>query len=110
MADKKVLLIDGMALAYRSHFAFIRANLVNNEGISTGSIMGFANTVDKLIEEYEPSHLAVSWDTHAPTFRHDWDERYNAQRPPQPEELRVGIPLIKEMLALRHIPNLDNAG
>ena len=50
MADKKVLLIDGMALAYRSHFAFIRANLVNNEGISTGSIMGFANTVDKLIE------------------------------------------------------------
>jgi DNA polymerase I len=110
MADKKVLLIDGMALAYRSHFAFIRANLVNNEGISTGSIMGFANTVDKLIEEYEPSHLAVAWDTHAPTFRHDWDERYKAQRPPQPEELRVGIPLIKEMLGFWNIPNIEKDG
>ena len=110
MADKKVLLIDGMALAYRSHFAFIRANLVNNEGISTGSIMGFANTVDKLIEEYEPSHLAVAWDTHAPTFRHDWDERYKAQRPPQPEELRVGIPLIKEMLGYWNIPNIEKDG
>lgn len=110
MADKKVLLIDGMALAYRSHFAFIRANLVNNEGISTGSIMGFGNTVDKLIEEYEPSHIAVAWDTHAPTFRHEWDERYKAQRPPQPEELRVGIPLIKEMLGYWNIPNIEQDG
>ncbi len=110
MADKKVLLIDGMALAYRSHFAFIRANLVNNEGISTGSIMGFANTVDKLIEEYDPSHLAVAWDTHAPTFRHEWDERYKAQRPPQPKELRVGIPLIKEMLGYWNIPNIEQDG
>ncbi|MBU94078.1 MAG: hypothetical protein CL669_00595, partial [Balneola sp.] len=61
MADKKILLIDGMALAYRSHFAFIRANLVNSEGIPTGPIMGFANTMDKLIDEFEPSHLAVAW-------------------------------------------------
>ena len=110
MTDKKILLIDGMALAYRSHFAFIRANLVNSEGISTGSIMGFANTIDKLIHEYEPTHLAVAWDTHAPTFRHEWDERYKAQRPPQPEELRVGIPLIKEMLGYWNIANLEQDG
>ena len=110
MSDKKILLIDGMALAYRSHFAFIRANLVNSEGISTGPILGFANTMDKLIDEFEPSHLAVAWDTHAPTFRHEWDDRYKAQRPPQPEELRVGIPLIKEMLSYWNIPNIEQDG
>ena len=110
MADKKILLIDGMALAYRSHFAFIRANLVNSEGIPTGPIMGFANTMDKLIDEFEPSHVAVAWDTHAPTFRHEWDDRYKAQRPPQPEELRIGIPLIKEMLGHWNIPNIEQDG
>ena len=110
MADKKILLIDGMALAYRSHFAFIRANLLNSEGIPTGPIMGFANTMDKLIDEFEPSHLAVAWDTHAPTFRHEWDDRYKAQRPPQPEELRIGIPLIKEMLGHWNIPNIEQDG
>ncbi len=108
--SNKVFLIDGMALAYRAHFAFIRAQLTNAEGIATGPIMGFANTLDKLIEEHQPTHLAVAWDTHAPTFRHDWDDRYKAQRPPQPDELRVGIPLIKEMLQAWNIPSLEQDG
>ena len=54
--SNKVFLIDGMALAYRAHFAFIRAHLTNTEGIATGPIMGFANTLDKLIEEHQPTH------------------------------------------------------
>lgn len=108
--SNKIFLIDGMALAYRAHFAFIRANLTNAEGVPTGPIMGFANTIDKLIEEYQPTHLAVAWDTHAPTFRHEWDERYKAQRPPQPDELRVGVPLIKEMLKAWNIHSIEQDG
>ncbi|MDZ7715136.1 MAG: hypothetical protein U5J95_02870 [Balneolaceae bacterium] len=59
--------------------------------------MGFANTLEKMLEEEQPTHIAVAWDTHVPTFRHKIDEESNkANRPPQPEELKVGIPLIKE--------------
>jgi len=110
MAKKKLYLLDGMALAYRAHFAFINSRLKNSEGIATGPILGFANTLVKLLEEEEPSHIAVAWDTHAPTFRHDMDEEYKANRPPQPDELRVGIPLIKEMIEQFGIQNIQKDG
>ena len=110
MSRAVVYLLDGMALAYRAHFAFINANLRNSEGIPTGPIMGFANTVERLMKEHNPSHLAVAWDTHAPTFRHEMDAEYKANRPPQPEELRIGIPLIKEMMAAWGVHNLELDG
>ena len=110
MAKKKLYLLDGMALAYRAHFAFINSRLKNSEGIATGPILGFANTLVKLLEEEEPTHIAVAWDTHAPTFRHDMDEEYKANRPPQPDELRVGIPLIKEMIEQFGIQNIQKDG
>ncbi len=106
----KVYLLDAMALAYRAHFAMIRSNLRNSEGIATGPIFGFANTLVKLIETDKPTHLAVVWDTHAPTFRHEMDPNYKANRPPQPEELTVAIPIIKEMIAAFNIPNLESDG
>jgi DNA polymerase-1 len=110
MAKKLLFLLDGMALAYRAHFAFINANLKNSSGISTGPILGFANTVEKMLEEEKPTHIAVAWDTHAPTFRHEADEDYKAQRPPQPDELKVGIPLIKEMLEAWGIHCIEQDG
>ncbi|PKD44837.1 DNA polymerase I [Rhodohalobacter barkolensis] len=110
MAKKKLYLLDGMALAYRAHFAFINSRLKNSEGIATGPILGFANTLAKLLEEEKPTHIAVAWDTHAPTFRHDLDETYKANRPPQPEELKVGIPLIKEMVEKFGIDNIEQDG
>lgn len=106
----KVYLLDAMALAYRAHFAMLRSNLKNSEGIATGPIFGFANTLVKLIETDQPTHLAVVWDTHAPTFRHEMDPEYKANRPPQPEELTVAIPLIKEMITAFNIPNLESDG
>ena len=110
MSKSLLFLLDGMALAYRSHFAFISSNLKNSEGIPTGPILGFANTLEKLLEEHEPSHIAVVWDTHEPTFRHEMDEDYKANRPPQPEELTIGIPLIKEMIEGYGIKNLEQHG
>jgi DNA polymerase I len=107
---KKLYLLDGMALAYRAHFAFINSRLKNSEGVATGPILGFANTLVKLLEEEEPTHIAVAWDTHAPTFRHEIDEQYKANRPPQPEELKEGIPLIKQMLDGFGITNIEQDG
>lgn len=110
MSDKKLFLLDGMALSYRAHFAFIKSNLRNPEGIPTGPIYGFAMTILQLIEKEKPTHIAVVWDTHAPTFRHELDQNYKANRPPQPEDLKVGIPLIKEMVDYFKIPNLEKDG
>lgn len=110
MSKSVLFLLDGMALAYRSHFAFINSRLKNREGIPTGPILGFANTLEKLLEEEKPTHIAVAWDTHAPTFRHEKDEEYKANRPPQPDELKVGIPLIKEMLEGYGIPCIEKDG
>ena len=110
MSKKILFLLDGMALAYRAHFAFINSNLKNSGGTPTGPVLGFANTLEKILEEEKPTHIAVAWDTHAPTFRHTADEMYKAQRPPQPEELTVGIPLIKEMLTAWGIKNIEQDG
>lgn len=110
MSDKKLFLLDGMALSYRAHFAFLKSNLRNSEGIPTGPIYGFAMTILQLIEKEKPTHIAVVWDTHAPTFRHELDENYKANRPPQPEDLKVGIPIIKEMIDCFNIPNIEKDG
>ncbi|MFW6348077.1 MAG: DNA polymerase I, partial [Cyclonatronaceae bacterium] len=106
----KLFLIDGHALAYRSHFAFINANLRNADGIPTGPLLGFANTLVKLLETARPTHIAVVWDTSAPTFRHEMDENYKANRPPQPDELRQTIPLMKEMVSYLGFQNLQQDG
>jgi DNA polymerase-1 len=110
MSKQKLFLLDGMALAYRAHFAFINSNLKNSEGIPTGAILGFANTLVKMLEEDEPTHIAVAWDTDKPTFRHEMDEEYKANRPPQPEDLKVGIPLMKEMISYFGIDNIEAEG
>jgi DNA polymerase-1 len=107
---KKLFLVDGMAMAYRAHFAFINSRLRNSEGIMTGPVYGFANQLERLLEEHKPSHIAVAWDTHAPTFRHEKDPQYKANRPPQPEDLRTGIPLIKEMIEYYGIQNIEKDG
>lgn len=110
MSKKLLFLLDGMALIYRAHFGLINARLKSPDGTPTGPVFGFANTVDKMLDEEKPTHIAVAWDTHAPTFRHEADETYKAQRPPQPEEITVGIPLVKEMLEAWGIPSIEQDG
>jgi DNA polymerase I len=110
MANNILLLLDGTALAYRSYFAFINSNLRNADGLPTGAIYGFANALVRLIDSHKPTHFAVAWDTHAPTFRHEMDVEYKAHRPPQPEELRESIPYIKQMLGLFNIQSLERDG
>lgn len=110
MSSNILLLLDGTALAYRSYFAFLNSNLRNADGLATGAIYGFANAIVRLLETHKPTHIAVAWDTHAPTFRHEMDVEYKAHRPPQPDELREAIPFIKEMLGYFKISSLERDG
>ncbi len=89
MADREhtLFLIDGSALMYRAHFAFLRNPLVNSRGEITSAIFGFLNTLISLIEKEQPTHLAIVFDTAEPTFRHKAYTEYKATRQKMPEEL-----------------------
>ncbi|MEX2404507.1 MAG: DNA polymerase I [Balneolales bacterium] len=110
MSRKKLFLLDGTALAYRAYFAFIKSQMRNSEGLPTGTIFGFANTIDRLLASEEPTHIAVIWDTHEPTFRHAMDANYKANRPSQPDELREAIPEMKRLIELYGINNFEQHG
>lgn len=110
MAENKLFLLDGMALAYRAHFALIRNPITNSKGINTSAIYGFANTLISIIENENPTHLAVAFDTSAPTVRHETFPDYKAQRDAMPEELAYALPRIKELCGAMNIPILENDG
>ncbi len=111
MASKKTLyLLDGMALIYRAHFAFIRNPIVNSKGFNTSAIFGYTNTILDLIKNREPTHLAVAFDTSAPTQRHLDFPAYKEQREEMPEDLRASIPFVYEVTKGFNIPTLIKDG
>ena len=111
MASEKTLyLLDGMALIYRAHFAFIRNPIVNSKGVNTSAAFGYVNTILDLIKNRNPTHIAVAFDTSAPTQRHIDYPPYKAQREEMPEDLRAAIPSVYEMTAALNIPALKKDG
>ncbi|MCF6314432.1 MAG: DNA polymerase I [Verrucomicrobiales bacterium] len=107
---KRLFLLDGMALVYRAHFALMRNPIVTSAGLNTSAVHGFANTLLYLIKRREPTHLAVVFDTSAPTVRHERYPAYKAQRDAMPEELQVAIPIVKKMLQAFNIPVIERDG
>jgi DNA polymerase-1 len=83
----KILLLDGPAIAYRSHFALARANLTTPDGREVAATHGYTTTLLKLLREEAPDYACVAFDTEEPTYRHDLFEEYKADRPGMPEEL-----------------------
>ncbi|MDA7880685.1 DNA polymerase I [Akkermansiaceae bacterium] len=110
MANSRLFLLDGMALVYRAHFAFIRNPITNSNGVNTSAIYGFANTLLTIIEKETPTHLAVAFDTSAPTSRHETYPEYKAQRESMPEELAAAIPEVKKLCAAFRIPVIEING
>jgi DNA polymerase-1 len=90
----RVFLIDGSALAYRSHFAFIRKPLINSKGENTGAVFGFTRSLLKIIDDEKPDYLAVVFDRPEPTFRHKKFAEYKATRERMPDELVEQLPKI----------------
>ena len=106
MSDKRLFLLDGHALVYRAHFSFITRPLINSKGVNTSAVMGFVRTLWDLLQNENPSHLAVAFDPPTPTFRHTMFEAYKANREEQPDDIRIAIPYIIDILNALHIPIL----
>ncbi len=106
----RLFLLDAYALIYRSYFAFINAPRVNSKGLNTSTMLGFVNTLDQLIKNEKPTHIAVAFDMHGPTFRHDMFPNYKAQREEMPEDIRKAIPYIREIIKGYKIPILEKEG
>jgi DNA polymerase I len=107
---KKLFLLDAMALIYRAHFAFIKNTRINSKGMGTGAILGFTNTLVEIINKEAPTHLAVAFDTSAPTFRHQAFKAYKAHREAQPEDITLAIPYVKKIVRAFQIPVLEKEG
>ena len=104
--SKRLFLLDGMALIYRAHFAFIRSPILTTDGINTSALYGFANTLLDITSKQEPTHLAVAFDTSAPTPRHEMYPEYKAQREEMPEDIAQAIPQVKRLLKAMNVPVL----
>ena len=102
--DKKVFLLDAFALVFRAYYALIRAPRVNSKGKNTNAQFGFTNTLVELITKQKPSHMAVCFDTSAPTERHTDFADYKANRQETPEDISAAVPDIKKIIEGFNIP------
>lgn len=110
MPEKKLFLLDAMALIYRAFYALNKNPRVNSKGLNTSAILGFANTLFEILKNEKPTHIGVSFDTVAPTQRHVDFTAYKAHREETPEDLVLSIPYIKELIRAFNIPILELDG
>jgi DNA polymerase I len=96
--QKKLVLLDGMALVYRAHFALIRSPRFTSGGLCTSAVFGMANTVLDIIKREKPTHIAAAFDTSEPTERHKVFPEYKAQRDALPEDIGLQLPYIDRLL------------
>jgi len=105
----KLFLIDAYALIYRSYYAFIKSPRINSKGLNTSAVMGFCNTLNEVLTKEKPTHIGVAFD-HGKTFRHDAFPEYKAQREETPEDIKLSVPFIKQVLEAMHIPIIQVDG
>jgi len=101
-SEKKLFLIDGNSLLYRSYYAIQR--LSTSQGFPTNAIYGFISTLRKLIEQEKPHYLGIVFDTGRPTIRHQMFKAYKAHRKPMPEDLIPQVPVLKKVIRAMNIP------
>ncbi|MBI1851691.1 MAG: DNA polymerase I [Planctomycetes bacterium] len=107
---KRLFLIDGSALVYRSHFAFIRNPLLNSRGENTSAVFGFATALLRLLDDEKPEAMAVVFDTPEPTFRHRRYAEYKATRQKMPAELAARLPDVRDVTRALGIVVLESPG
>jgi len=104
MERKKLFLLDAMALIYRAYFAFSKNPRINSKGLNTSAMFGFTNTLLDVLKNEKPTHIAVAFDTMAPTARHEGYEDYKANREAMPEDLATSIPYVQKIIEAFNIP------
>ena len=105
---EKLLLIDGMASAYRAFYAI--RGLTTSRGFPNNAVFGFIQILRKVLAESQPDYVAIAGDAKGPTFRHELYKEYKAQRKPMPPDLSVQIPLLKRVAEGYRIPWLELPG
>ncbi|HEY9047912.1 MAG TPA: DNA polymerase I [Ohtaekwangia sp.] len=108
--DKKLFLLDAYALIYRAHFAFTKTPRINSKGLNTSVPFGFTNTLLEVLQKQKPTHIGIAFDTAAKTFRDEIFTEYKANRQETPEDIRYGIPKVKEIIQGFNIPILEMDG
>jgi DNA polymerase I len=103
---KKLFLLDGMALVYRAHFAFIARPILTSKGVNTSALYGFTQTLLDILKNQQPTHIAVAFDTAAPTQRHTDFADYKAHREEMPEDLSAALPHVRRMVEALNIQTL----
>lgn len=107
---KKLFLLDGMALIYRAHFALSKSPRFTSGGMNTSAVMGFTNTLLDVLKKEKPTHMAVVFDTEAPTERHTDYEHYKAHREAMPEDLSKALPYVVKLILGFNIPVITSDG
>lgn len=110
MSDKKLFLLDGMALVYRAYFAFQQNPRITSFGLNASAMFGFTNTLLDVLNKQKPTHIAVVFDTPAPTQRHIDFEAYKAHREEMPEDLKRSLPYIDRIIEGFSIPVIKMDG
>nr|WP_294491543.1 DNA polymerase I [uncultured Mediterraneibacter sp.] len=105
---EKIVLIDGHSILNRAFYGV--PDLTNSEGLHTNAIYGFLNIMFKVLDEEQPEYLTVTFDVHAPTFRHKMYADYKGTRKPMAEELRQQVPVLKEVLQAMDIEIIEKEG
>ena len=105
----KLFLLDAYAIIFRSYYAFINRPTINSKGLNTSAILGFCNTLKEITDKEKPTYIGVAFDE-GKTFRHEAFPPYKAQREATPEDIKLAVPFIKEILEAMHIPILVAPG
>ncbi len=108
--ENRLFLLDAFALIFRAYYALIKNPPHNSSGFNTSAVLGFVNTLEDVIRKENPTHIAVCFDPQGPTFRNEAYEQYKGERAAMPEDIRVSIPIIKEIVKAYNIPILEVEG
>jgi DNA polymerase I len=107
---KKLFLLDAYALIFRAYYAFIKNPRVTSKGLNTSAVFGFLLALEEVLQKRKPTHIAVVFDTPAPTFRHEMYKEYKAHRDETPEDIKKAVPYIKRLIEAYKIPVIDYPG
>src|SRR5256885_4262160 len=99
-----------MALVYRAHFALVSRPIFTSKGANSSALFVFTNTLLDILQNQLPTHLAVAFDTEAPTERHREFAEYKIQREAMPEDIAWALPHIRRLLDAFNIPVLTMDG
>ncbi|MCM1319797.1 MAG: DNA polymerase I [Muribaculaceae bacterium] len=109
-STQRLFLLDAYALIFRAYYALIKMPRINTKGFNTSAIFGFVNTLEELLRKENPTHIAVCFDPAGPTFRHEAYEAYKGERESTPEDIKVSVPIIKDIIRAYNIPILEVPG